>query len=325
MTGKTHILKASYAMAKSVHQAKKADIEDFALLKIKKLFMPIEDKIGKLRRHGSLEKAKIEMICSQGDALGFSFHTNSKQLLHSKIHLSQTHPLPVFIPSKEILSFMKGFNSLYEQYAITFDQSYHDLCLCLDLPEIRSEVLDHQSKWVIDEIEKLCHGKFIFHGGGVITFKSNQYEYSINSVAEGFRKIAVLSRLLQTGALQLDQGQTLYWDEPEANINPNMMKVVVNILISLAQRGVQIVLATHDYVFLKWLSLLGDPSQLITYHALHHGENGDGVQVQTFHRYEDISRIAIMESFDQTNPLKQNHSPPHPPAYRQSPLNFPAS
>jgi AAA15 family ATPase/GTPase len=292
-TGKTHILKACYAMSKTANQYGKIDIEDFASMKIKRLFMPIQDKIGKLRRQGSAENSKIEMVFHDDDFLQFSFHTNSKQLSNSKLEIKNIQALPLFIPSKEILSFMKGFNSLYEQYAIAFDQSYHDLCLCLDLPEIRSEILDSQSKWVIAEIEKICRGKFIFHGGGVITFKSNQHEYSINSVAEGFRKIAVLSRLLQTGSLQLDQNQTLYWDEPEANLNPNMMRLVVQILIALSQKGVQIVLATHDYVFLKWLSLLGDPLNLISYHALKQKDDGLGVCAQSVDKYEELTDLAI--------------------------------
>ncbi|WP_281258757.1 hypothetical protein [Avibacterium endocarditidis] len=37
-------------------------------------------------------------------------------------------------------------------------------------------------------------------------------------VAEGLRKLAMVARLVATGTL-LDKG-CLFWDEPEANLNP---------------------------------------------------------------------------------------------------------
>jgi predicted ATPase len=48
--------------------------------------------------------------------------------------------------------------------------------------------------------------------------------------AEGIRKLGILQLLLQNH--QLDPGRTgpLFWDEPETNMNPKLMKLLVEIL-----------------------------------------------------------------------------------------------
>jgi ABC-type transporter Mla maintaining outer membrane lipid asymmetry ATPase subunit MlaF len=47
----------------------------------------------------------------------------------------------------------------------------------------------------------------------------------------------------------------LFWDEPEANLNPVLIKVIARLLYKLAEGGVQIFIATHDYLLTHELSL----------------------------------------------------------------------
>ena len=103
--------------------------------------------------------------------------------------------------------------------------------------------------------EGICGGRFVFYGGGKVTFKTENAEYSANSMAEGFRKAGMLSRLLETGAIQPGVSGPLFWDEPESNLNYKLMKLLVQILLELSRNGQQIILATHDYFLLKWLDL----------------------------------------------------------------------
>ena len=78
-------------------------------------------------------------------------------------------------------------------------------------------------------------------------------------VAEGLRKIATLVRLAQNG--WLTPGTTLFWDEPEVNLNPLLMGEVVGAILSLARQGIQVFLATHSYVILKELDYAGESEQ----------------------------------------------------------------
>ena len=73
-------------------------------------------------------------------------------------------------------------------------------------------------------------------------------------VAEGLRKLAMLARLISTGAL-LDKGY-LFWDEPETNMNPKLIKVLARSILTLCQQGIQVFIATHSYFLLKELDLL---------------------------------------------------------------------
>lgn len=68
-------------------------------------------------------------------------------------------------------------------------------------------------------------------------------------VAEGLRKIATLVQLRQNG--WLSRGATLFWDEPEVNLNPALMDNMVGAILALARNGVQVFLATHSYLILR--------------------------------------------------------------------------
>lgn len=303
-TGKTHLLKAAYGLCsgstlfKNKPDIGKDDIETALTSKLLHLFMPLDDKLGKLRRHGVAENAQLEAQFALDKKIAVSFHTNSKSLaIQNSTNYEQYLSEPVYIPTKEVLSFMKGFNSLYEKYGLSFDQTYQDICLLLDLPELRPETLHEKSKWAMTEIEGICGGRFVFYGGGKVTFKTENAEYSANSMAEGFRKAGMLSRLLETGAIQPGVSGPLFWDEPESNLNPKLMKLLVQILLELSRNGQQIILATHDYFLLKWFDLEMSKGDHVLYHALYRGEGG-AIKVESSEDYRSISPNAIADTFN---------------------------
>lgn len=63
-------------------------------------------------------------------------------------------------------------------------------------------------------------------------------------VAEGLRKLAMLARLISTGVL-LEQGY-LFWDEPESNLNPKLIKILAKVILSLAEQGDSDFIASHS-------------------------------------------------------------------------------
>jgi len=78
-----------------------------------------------------------------------------------------------------------------------------------------------------------------------------------------------------------------------------MMKQLVLALLELSRNGQQIILATHDYVLLKWFDLLTDKDKddYVRFHALYRGSEGD-VQVESVEDYRVISPNAIAETFN---------------------------
>lgn len=305
-TGKTHLLKAAYglcaggAVFKNKPDIDRDSLEAALTSKLLRLFMPLDEKLGKMRRHGVTENAQLEARFALDKKVVLTFHTNSKSLaIQESVNYEQYQSEPVLIPTKEVLSFMKGFISLYEKYGLSFDQTYMDICLLLDLPEVRPEMLHEKSKWAMAEIERICGGRFVFYGGGKVTFKTENSEYSANSMAEGFRKAGMLSRLLETGAIQPGVSGPLFWDEPEANLNPKLMKLLVQILLELSRNGQQIILATHDYVLLKWFDLLIDKGKEdhVRFHSLYRDPDTSDIKVSSTEDYLKITPNPIDEAF----------------------------
>ena len=195
---------------------------------------------------------------------------------------------------------MKGFVSLYDKYELSFDQTYRDINLLLELPEVRQEQLKEKAKWAMEEIEKICGGRFVFYGGGKITFKTQDLEFSVNAMAEGFRKAGILARLLETGAIQPGVSGPLFWDEPETNLNPKLMELLVSILLELSRNGQQIVVATHDYVLLKWFDLLMDKGKEdhVRFHVLYRDTETKQVLTESTDDYRAITPNAIADTFN---------------------------
>lgn len=304
-TGKTQLLKAAYA-ASSSRQQIGASNNDEDVIRSKmserfiKLFLPLDDKLGKLHRYGAQSNAKVRLTFGDEKSIEIGFYNNSQTVtVRGQGKLEETLAAPLYIPTKEVLSFMKGFTSLYQRFDLSFDQTYQDICLSLDLPEIREDALQEKAKWAIDKINDVVGGQFIFYGGGKVTFKSENNEYSANVVAEGFRKAGMLARLLETGAIQPGISGTVFWDEPESNFNPKLMEMLVEILLELARQGQQIVMATHDYVFLKWFDLLADEKKgdMVRYHSLYRGETDKKIRVMSTDEYSDLQPNPIDEAF----------------------------
>ena len=305
-TGKTHLLKAAYCLCagaslfKNKPDADAEDLKDALTARLLHLFMPLDDKLGKMHHQGATSQASLHARFAQDQKITATFSSNSKALvIPNRNNYEQYRSEAVFIPTKEVLSFMKGFSSLYEKYGVSFDQRYQDICLLLDLPEVRKKMLHEKSKWAIAEIEGIYNGHFVFHGGGRVTFKTGNAEYSANCVAEGFLKAGILARLLETGAIEPGVSGSLFWDEPESNLNPKLAELLVQILLELSRNGQQIILVTHDYVVLRWFDLLMDKSKNdhACFHSLYRDPDTSEIKVSSTEDYLKISPNPINEAY----------------------------
>ena len=117
--------------------------------------------------------------------------------------------------------------------------------------------------------------------------------------AEGFRKIGILQRLITNGALNPGVSGPLFWDEPESNMNPKMMKQLVLALLELTRNGQQIILATHDYVLLKWFDLLMDKGKddQVRNHVLSNDAGSEEIRVDSADDFSIASKSAISNTF----------------------------
>lgn len=133
----------------------------------------------------------------------------------------------------------------------------------------------------------------------------------MNMVAEGMRKFATLYKLLANGTLTPET--TLFWDEPEANLNPALLKEMAAILAELARAGFQIILATHSLFLMKELHILSQKQPLpIKYFGLYADEKV-GTQVETQDDFMQLQHIAALDAelaqtFDFEDALDQDYA-----------------
>jgi hypothetical protein len=199
----------------------------------------------------------------------------------------------VYIPVKEMLSNAPKFHSLYSQRDIHFEEIYDDILTRAYRPMLRGPT-DHTRKELLKSLQEIVEGK--------VTTKEEEFFLSnrqgnleFTLLAEGIRKLGLLWLLIQNGTLL--NGSVLFWDEPGANLNPKLFGSLIEILLELQRNGVQIFLATHDYVILKELDLRQEPQDKILFHSLYRDEKTREIAIRSTDEYLQIHPNTIAETF----------------------------
>ncbi len=92
----------------------------------------------------------------------------------------------------------------------------------------------------------------------------------------------------------ITENSILFWDEPEANINPKLTHDVAEILLELSRQGVQIFVATHNYIFAKYVEVLSNDTDEVLFHALYKTET-DGVKCETEEKFSLLENNSILK------------------------------
>lgn len=296
-TGKTHILKAAYA-ACDIAKSKGSFAE-----KINNVFYPSGRQIGRLvKRSPESNEGSIEIVrkIENGKDIklrlsiskGITKPGNAKTTGSTKVWTE--NPMEtVYIPVKDMMANAPGFRSLYDEREIHFEAVYVDILRKAFLPMLK-EPTNVQHKQLLESLQEAMGGKVIAkHEEFFLSNKNGDLEFTL--LAEGFRKIGLLWILIQNGTLL--NGSTLFWDEPETNLNPKLMRSIVSILLELQRIGVQIFLTTHDYIILKEFDLQSQKSDSVNFHSLFRNKESGDIEVSTTPNYLDICPNAIDDTF----------------------------
>lgn len=108
------------------------------------------------------------------------------------------------------------------------------------------------------------------------------------------RKLALVWLLIQNGTLL--SGSVLFWDEPEANLNPSLIGEVVEVILELQRLGVQIFLTTHNYVLLKEFDLRKKREDLVRYVSLFK-DDSEFVVSHASDTYQGVHPNTIIDTF----------------------------
>ncbi|MCE5219783.1 MAG: ATP-binding protein [Clostridium sp.] len=196
----------------------------------------------------------------------------------------------IFIPAKEILSHSNGFLALNNKYDMPFDKTYVDIITNAELPEAKD--VSEINKKILKILSKVIDGEVVCEYDNFYVVKNDGSKIDFSIEAEGIRKFALLWKLIRNGLI--DNETILFWDEPEANINPELMPILVDILIELQRCGVQIFLATHSYNFAKYFEIKRNSNDKVLFHSLYKTEQG--VKCQSEENFGELKNNSIIEA-----------------------------
>lgn len=258
-TGKSQLLKLLYACTNVFHDVSdasellKTNAQRRIAAKLNGVCKP--DFLGRLvtRRQGRA-RADIAIQCEGFNTpLQFSFASNSKTEVKVGAAPSQRlDATPVFLPPYELMSLYPGFVSLYNTRETNFDETVRDACDLLGRSPLRPAAQHEAADGILEPLMETLGGDVTEHNGRFYLRRA-EGEFEMPLVAEGLRKLAAIYRLVRSGVL-LSSGY-LFWDEPEANLNPVSQLAVARTLMKLADNGVQIFLGTHSAFLVRQLEL----------------------------------------------------------------------
>lgn len=293
--GKTHVMKLAYAAC----QSRKHDVS-FSQ-KTTMLFRPEQSGIGRLvNRNKNGENTARVLVESDIAQIGMSFLTKAKKWdaevkSEEKWEKQMSGMTSVFIPAKEILSNAWNLDAAVKMGNVEFDDTYLDIIAAAKI-DISTDVDSVARKKYLKILQKISNGKVTVQDDRFYLKPGTQAKLEFNLVAEGIRKIALLWQLIKNGTLE--KGSVLFWDEPEANINPKYIPVLAELLIMLEKEGVQIFVSTHDYFLSKYIEVKREKDSDVQYISLYKDEKNQ-VQCEIAKEFELLEHNTIMDTFRQ--------------------------
>jgi len=292
-TGKTHIMKVLY----SACQSSRKDI--MFSQKLVRVFRPNDLNINRLVSSDKGEDtAQIEVV-SENSTIKSKFSTRTKKweaetLGETKWESTNSDLISTFIPAKEILSNSYKFEAAYLKNVIDFDETYLDIITAAKI-DINHGPDTSTKKKFLDKLKEIIAGTVTFNDIQFYFKPEAQAEIEFHLVSEGIRKLALLWQLIKNGTLE--KGTILFWDEPEANLNPKAIPILVDILLELQKEGVQIFISTHDYVLSKYFELKTSDNNEIRYFSLYKNQQGI-VEYEKCDNFRELQKNPIISAYD---------------------------
>lgn len=200
----------------------------------------------------------------------------------------------IFLPVKDMLTHAKGLLSMEAKYReFPFDRTLTDVIRLAnqwtlkETPALAKNILPMLEN-IIDGTIEIVNEEFFVrkHDGSLVNFAVE---------AEGLKKIGLLWQLLMNESITKDS--ILLWDEPEANLNPEYLPMLVECLLELSRHGVQIFVSTHNYLFAKYFDVRRKKEDAVAYHALYQDEE-DVVCCEKADRFDELKHNAIMDAYN---------------------------
>lgn len=280
--GKTHLLKVLYASAtfnEIRYKAPKSDLPKFLI-----------------EKNTSFSIDEFSLLFG---GVGFnSIIKNHQKSTSIWLTPNEIQADSIFLPITEMLSWYKGFIPAYENRESSIDYTYYLLAKKLAPLPLKGEKLKEQNL-LIQELEEALQFKIIREGDEFLIAFNKDQVHNTRLVANGINKIAQLIYLVMNGSLT--RNSILFWDEPEAGLNPKYIVLIAQFLQTLARAGCQIFVATHDYLLSQTLSLAAEyrgvrpDTPPIRFFSLY--KTPEGAQVESANTLPELQYNSILEEY----------------------------
>ena len=284
-TGKTQLLKAIYGCCEQ-----QKDEHGF-----KKCFK-IDEKDCSLRKNKKSKKCIFSIISDSLNCKRYeeSFFVNGEMKAVYELLIPESPINAVYIPVKDMLTHSRGLLAMAQKYSdFPFDKTLLDS-------------IDYANRWALKQppsltqailpaLESMMGGKINVENDEFYLEKSDGRKVNFELEAEGFKKIGIVWQLLMNESIM--NGSILLWDEPEANLNPEFLPVIADVLLQLAHRGVQIFISTHSYVLAKYIEIHELCDDTVQFCSLYKDTSGEAVFEEAA-KFSDLKHNAIMASFE---------------------------
>lgn len=300
-TGKSQLLKLLYAMLKTQvdmrDELTKTSLSKAYANKLVGVFRP--DSLGRLvKRRQGRQRCSVKLsMASRKHNSAISFATQATSSVQVDT-LPQESPeqSPVYLPTHELLTLAPWFVALYDNYRVDFDETWRDTVSLLGAPSIRGP-REKAVAQMIAPLELALGGQVIQDSGTkrfyVKTPGEGQFEVPL--VAEGLRKVATLIRLISTGTL-LEQG-SLFWDEPEANLNPKLISVVAKSIMHMSSHGIQVFIGSHSLFLLRELEILSKQHEFANVKTRYFSLRAapEGTELEQGDNVDDLKTLVLLD------------------------------
>lgn len=204
----------------------------------------------------------------------------------------------VFISPREVLSIYPCYMQAGKRYPELLDSASWELCRALE-EEPDSTPIPEALRYVIKQIETLFAGKLQRINGRFYLQRLGQEPLELNLIAEGFKRLGTLGLLIGNGTVRA--GTSLFWDEPEMNLNTSHLPLLVSIILGLCRAGVQVMLTTHSLFLLRELVIqladrLNSRVSRKFFGLQPPGNSNSGVRTSTGDTLDEIDHIDSLEA-----------------------------
>lgn len=261
--GKTFLLKALYASVKTIELYKRGqNIRSDKEILSDKLYWTFQPSaLGDIVKKGN-SSFSLRLVSDQDELFEYAFGpSTTKQIQNlTNTFTPRTTDNSIFIPAKELLSLREIIMESRNRYAeFGFDDTYVDLSKALaPTTKGRNYAAFAEAR---QSLEDIIGGRLEYDvERSEWKFKNGKYKFDLSLTSEGIKKLSILDLLL--GNHYLTNRSVIIIDEVEANLHPEMIRRFLEIVVMLAQAGIQFFLSTHSYFVIKNLYIMAHQKKI---------------------------------------------------------------